>query len=672
MIGHFKALLQNLVESPNRSISQVQMLTEAERWQLLVGWNQTARLFSEEASLNEIFEPQVERSPEAVALVYGDSRLTYRELNVRANQLAHYLGKTGVGPDVLVGICMERSIEMVVSVFGVLKSGGAYVPLDPGYPTDRLNFMLADARAPILITQESLSINLPAPGTRKLCIDREWPIIAQESGENICVDLSPDNLAYVIYTSGSTGKPKGTALPHRALVNLIEWQESTHLAGVNTLQFASLSFDVSFQEIFASACSGGTLYIVSESLRTDIEGLARYLIEEKIEKMISPVVVAQLLADYYCDDENPFPNLKEVAATGEKLQITLSMLKLFRRLKHCVLLNHYGPSETHVVTEYDLGNDPDRWQVNPSIGQPIANIQIYILDRYMNPAPVGVPGDLYIGGVGLARGYLNRPDMTAEKFIPNPFSESGEGMYKSGDVARYLSDGNIEFLGRSDFQMKVRGFRIEPGEIEATLLQHESISEVLVTGYKDALGNASLIAYFVAARASSLRAADLRAFLCERIPEYMVPSHFIMLEVFPLNTNGKIDRHALPAPEAMLEFDSQFVAPRTAAEEIMAQIWSQVLRVERIGIYDNFFGLGGHSLRATQVMFRLREIFAVDLSVRIIFEMPTVEGLVTVINNAYGDSNVVDEIARAALKIEQLSPEEIRLLLSEESTSASD
>jgi amino acid adenylation domain-containing protein len=671
ILVHFQILLEGIVANCDRRLSDLPLLTEAERHQLLVEWNDTQTEYPANVCIHQLFEAQVEKTPNAVAVVFEDQQLTYAELNAKANQVAHHLQKLGVEPEVLVGICMERSLEMVVGLLGVLKAGGAYVPLDPAYPQERLEFMLADTRAPVLLTQAQLLEKLPEHKASVVCLDKDWEDIARESQENLASGVTVDNLAYTIYTSGSTGKPKGVSLSQRPLMNLLQWHYSSLDKGARTLQFASLSFDVSFYEIFATWGTGGILFIIPETLRVDVAALGRFLSEQAIEKAILPVVVLQQLAELVGEPgvaplhAGLFRNLREVTTTGEQLKITLPIIKLFKSLEGCSLYNYYGPSETHVVTAFSLGNNPDEWSPYPPIGIPIANTQIYLVDKQFNPVPIGVTGEVYIGGVSLARGYFNRPDLTAEKFIPNPFSNKpGDRLYKTGDLARYLPDGNIEYLGRIDHQVKLRGFRIELGEIEAVLSQHPAVWEVLVLDWEDEPGNKRLVAYVVSDPKSALTTDELRGFVEEKLPHYMVPSAFVLLEALPLTHNGKVDRQALPAPNPVQR--ELFVAPRTAAEEIVAGIWKQVLGIEQVGVGDNFFELGGHSLMTTQVISRLRQVFQVELPIRSLFDSPTVEGLVNSIAKVWGDREVVEEIARTLKEIEQISESEVQTILSEQ------
>ena len=631
LLGHYHTLLQGIVANPEQRLSDLPLLTAAEQHQLLVRWNDTQTDYPRDLCVHHLFEAQVESTPYATALVFDNQQLTYQELNAQANQLAHALIKRGVKPDVLVGICVTRSVEMVIGLLGILKAGGVYVPLDPMYPSDRLAFMLSDTQTPVLLTQQRLLEELPAHQAKVICLDSEWEVIAQESEENPISSTSAENLAYVIYTSGSTGTPKGVSMSHRPLCNLLWWQlhSSTHPRGTRTLQFASLNFDVSFQELFSTWYAGGTLVLIAEELQRDAVGLLHLLKNERVERLFLPFVALQQLAGAVAHHA-PVPTcLREVITAGEQLRITQQIVSFFSRLKDCQLYNQYGPSESHVVTAFNLTGPPEDWPTLPPLGRPIANTQIYLLDSHLHPVPAGIPGELYIGGVGLARGYLNHPKLTAEKFIPNPFSEDAEArLYKTGDLARYLPDGNIEFLGRLDHQVKIRGFRIELGEIETVLSQHTAVRENVVMAWEDSPGDKRLVAYLVPAVKPPPTVSELRSFLREKLPEYMVPSVFMFLDALPLTPNSKVDRRALPAPDQTRpELKEAFVPPRTPVEELIACIWAEVLGVKQVGAYDNFFELGGHSLLATQVISRMRDIFPVELPLRRIFETHTVAGI---------------------------------------------
>ena len=444
MLGHYQRLLEGIVADPGQPISQLPLLTEDERHQLLVEWNNTARDYPADRCVHQLFEERVERTPDAVALVFEDQELTYGELNARSNQLAHYLQSQGVGPETLVAICMERSVEMVVGVLGVLKAGGAYVPLDPAYPRERLAFMLEDSGAAVLVTQQNLTGRIPDHAVQTVYLDRDREVIAAERDSHLAVEVGGENLAYVIYTSGSTGRPKGVAMPHQPLVNLICWQiaSSTLRPGATTLQFAALSFDVSFQEMFATLCSGGTLSVITEEVRRDPEKLLRHLADASIERLFIPPVALQGLADCYSDYPNINLNIINVITAGERLEITQSVAALLAKLENGILCNQYGPTESHVVTEFAMNHLDRGRSVLPPIGRPIANAQIYLLDSHLQPVPVGVPGELYIGGVGLARGYWNRPELTAERFVANPLDDAPHArLYRTGDQCRWARTG---------------------------------------------------------------------------------------------------------------------------------------------------------------------------------------------------------------------------------------
>jgi amino acid adenylation domain-containing protein len=626
---HVRTLLEGIVADPSARISELPLLSQAERNQVLIEWNDTRTEFEQGVCAHQLFETQAERTPDAVAVALEDERLSYAELNARANKLAHHLRGLGVGAGDVAGIFMERSLEMIVGVVGALKAGAACLPLDPSLPHERLAFMLQDAGGPVVLSQQRLAMDLPETGARVVCLDSDWDDIARSSDENPRTSVTPESWIYVIYTSGSTGTPKGVCMPHRALVNLVGWHQTMPTKSARTMQFASLNFDISFEEIFSTLATGACLLLVKDSVRVDIPALGRFIDENRIERFHLPVLVLQKLAEEFFSKPKSLLTLREFMVGGEQLQITDDVVKLFARLKDCTLYNHYGPSETHVVTSFTLPHDPESWTVFPPLGRPIANTEIYLLDSHLHPVPVGVPGELYIGGACSAHGYLNRTSLTAERFIPHPFSgEPGARLYKTGDLARYQKDGNIEFIGRNDFQVKIRGMRIELGEIEATLTQHESVSKAVVTLRQDVSGGERrLVAHVIANPGCTIEARRLRDFLRGKLPEYMLPSAFVMLAAFPLTTSGKIDRLALPAPESNLETEKGYVAPRGALEEVLCTIFAEVLKLERIGVRDNFFDLGGHSLSATQIVSRVREAFRVELAVRKIFEQPTVEGL---------------------------------------------
>ena len=670
MAAHYQTLLENAVAGPTRRIHELELLTESELDELMVEWNNTTSEYPRDKSIHQMFEAQVERTPDAPAVLFDGEELTYGELNRRANHLAHYLGGLGVGPDVKVGICVERSLEMVVGVLGILKAGGAYVPLDPDYPEERLSFMLEDTSAPVLLTQERLLASLPGLAARVVCLDRDWPEIKRESADDVNTAVAPANLAYVIYTSGSTGRPKGVMMTQRSLVNLLWWQRhnGSTFGAARTLQFASLSFDVSFQEMFSTWFAGGTLILVPEQVRRDPESLVRFITDQGIERLYLPFVALQQLAEAASHGRELPHTLREVITAGEQLQITAQIASLFRQLKDCRLENQYGPSESHVVTALRLNESTAEWVSLPPIGRPVANTAIYILDEDLKPVPIGASGELYIGGDGIARGYLNRPELSSEKFIPDPYSQvAGARLYRTGDRARYIADGNIEFLGRMDHQVKVRGYRIELGEVETVLTEHPSVAESVVVVREDESGDKRLVAYLIAVEAEEVSTSELRGYLKERLPEYMVPSAYVVLEALPLTPSGKVDRRALQAQDLLRpELAEPYTAPRSSVEEVVAGIWRSVLGVERVGVHDSFFELGGHSLLATQVVSRVRGALQVELPLRKLFEEPTVAGLVTEVVNLWGDPETVEEIARTFRELEELSEDEVKMMLSEQ------
>src|SRR5215217_4230891 len=629
MAQHLQTLLEGIVGDPSARISELPLLTETEKRQLLIEWNDTSAEYDQCLCAHQLFEAQVERTPEAVAVTLENERLSYRELNTRANKLAHHLRGLGVVTGDVVSIFMERSLEMIVGIIGTLKAGAACLPLDPSNPSVRLAFMLRDAGGPVVLSQRRLAAHLPETRARVVCLDQDWDEIARNSDDDPKTFVTPENWIYVIYTSGSTGTPKAVCMPHRALVNLVGWHLMAPTISAQTMQFASLNFDISFEEIFSTLAAGACLFLVRDSVRVDIPALGGFIDENRIERFHLPVLVLQKLAEEFFDKPQTLLNLRELMVGGEQLQITSDIVKLFARLKDCTLYNHYGPSETHVVTSFTLPPDSKTWPVLPPLGRPIANTEMYLLDPHFHPVPRGVPGELYLGGACLAHGYLNRSVLTAERFIPHPFSgEPGARLYKTGDLARYQKDGNIEFIGRNDFQVKIRGKRIELGEIEVTLTQHESVSDAVVTLHHDSAGaEKRLVAHVVFNPGCTIETRQLRDHLRGKLPEYMLPSAFVTLPAFPLTTSGKIDRLALPAPERNFETEAGYSAPRDALEEVLSTIFAEVLKLERIGIRDNFFELGGHSLSATQIISRVREAFQMELPVRKIFEHPTVEGL---------------------------------------------
>ncbi|MDZ8136614.1 MAG: amino acid adenylation domain-containing protein [Nostoc sp. DedQUE04] len=630
MLGHFQTLLGSIVSDPEQRITDLQLLTPSEIQQLLVEWNNTKTEYPQDKCIHQLFEEQVEKTPDAVAVVFEDQQLTYQELNNRANQLGHYLRSLGVKPEVLVGICIERSPLMVVAVLGILKAGGAYLPLDPAHPKERLAFILEDTQSPVLLTQQRLIEKLQTDNTKVICLDSNWKKIAQESSENPVCKTDAANLAYVIYTSGSTGKPKGTLIPHQGLLNYLSWatQAYTVEQGKGTTVHSSLAFDLTITSLFTPLLVGRQVELIPED--QSIESLGNALRQESNLSLVKITPAELLLLSGQLSSKEVAGITRAFIIGGENLLTeSISFWKAFA--PDTMLVNEYGPTETVVgCCIYRVPQDEIESSSVP-IGQPIANTQLHVLDQCYQPVPIGVLGELYIGGAGLARGYLNRPELTAVKFIPHLFShEPGARLYKTGDLARYRSDGNLEFLGRIDHQVKVRGYRIELGEIEGLLGQHPKIQEAVVLMREYIPKNQSLVAYFVTNTDTEITptTSELRNFLKEQLPEYMLPSVFVQLKALPLTTNGKVDRRALPVPDGdRPELEAVFVAPRSEMERAIAAVWQEVLNLEKVGVNDSFFDLGGHSLLMVQVNSRLQEVLQRNLSVVTMFQNPTINSL---------------------------------------------
>lgn len=620
LCSHFEMLLESIVKAPDRALSEFQILTPAEQHRLLVEWNETAIDRSFMPLVHEQFELQAAGTPNAVAISFGTEQLTYSELNARANQLAHALRRLGVGADVLVGLMTERSLDMIVGLLGILKAGGAYLPLDPHYPGERLAYMLENSAAPVLLTQQHLAKDLPAHEAEVLCLDSEWQSrIAPESTENLATINFVEHLAFTIYTSGSTGRPKGVQLSQGALVNLVAgMQQQLQLTSQDVwLAVTSLSFDIATLEFCLPLLLGARVVLVTRKIAADGAALSEWLRESNATMMQATPASWRMLVAAGWTGNGPL----KILCGGEALKAEL----VERLLEYCRgggVWNGYGPTETTIYSLVSVVEDPARI----TVGRPVSNTEAYVLDAYQQPVPTGVVGELYLGGEGLARGYLKLPALTAERFIPNPFSaEGGERLYRTGDVVRYLEDGAIEYVGRNDHQVKVRGYRIELAEIESVLTQHPGVLQSVVMAREAAAGDVRLAAYVIPAETLACPSqTELRDFLSERLPGFMVPSTFMLMEAFPLTPNAKVDRKALPAPDwGQTGAQAAYVAPRTPFEEVLAGIWSQLLGIERIGIHDNFFGLGGHSLLATTFVSRLREVFQVELPLRRLFETPT-------------------------------------------------
>jgi amino acid adenylation domain-containing protein len=635
LFDHLHNLVESIVRQPDRRLSELKLLTEAEQQQLVVEWNQTAVDYGVPRAVHELVEAQVARTPEATAVVFEDEEVSYAELNQRANRVARHLQSLGVGPDVIVAVFMERSVELVVGLLGILKAGGGYLPLDPAYPSQRLQFMLADARPPVLLTQEPLLTALPAHEAQVVCLDApEWKSTLARDAENPAIEVSGLNLAYVIYTSGSTGKPKGVMISHRSICNHQLWmQRNLPLTEQdNVLQRTVLTFDASILELFSPLTDGARLVMARPGGQQDSSDLVEAMLEHDVTVLqVAPSMLTLLLSEPRLEECR---SLRRMGVGGEALPV--AQVKRFCQLLNAVVVNYYGPTET-TVQMLNFQCDPAEIERRSGgivpIGRPIANTTIYILDRKLCPVPVGVAGELHIGGIGLARGYLNHPELTAERFIPDPFSTTpGARLYKTGDLTRYCPNGEIEYLGRLDFQIKVRGLRIELEEIEAVLTEHEAVREAVVVAREDKPGDVRLVAYLVCRDKLSVTSGELRLHAGQKLPDYMVPSAFVMLDELPLSPNGKLDRRALPEPEWSSPDAKGYIAPRTATEEIVAGIWMEVLGAKQVSVHDNFFEIGGHSLLATQVISRVRQTFHVELLLRKVFEKPTVEGLAEIID----------------------------------------
>jgi len=622
MAGHFLVLLEGATARPEQAVSDLPWLTSGELQQLVLDWNRTEVTCAQDRCVHELFEDQVEKKPEAVALMNGDQRLTYKELNQKANQLAWQLIELGVGPEIPVGICVERSPEMVVAMLGVLKAGGAYLPLDPVYPSEHLSFTLQDAGVGALLTHTKWSANLLRAGLRVVLLDQ----LRHTAGTKTALEkphtaVSPDNVAYVIYTSGSTGKPKGISVTHGNLLNLVFWHQSKFgiTANDRATQLASPAFDASTWELWPYLTSGASVTIVSQSTRMDPEELQKFIISNGITVTFAPTPVAEELLRL------SWPTtlaLRLLLTGGDRLRTPPARVLQF------TLSNNYGPTENTVVATSGPIDPLEKNHCDPAIGRPISNVQAYVLDPQYRPVPIGIPGELYLGGANLTRGY-QRPHLTAERFVPNPFrTENGARMYATGDLVRYRADGNLEFLGRIDQQVKIRGFRIELGEIEKVLAGHAMLRDAVVIAAEDAPGDQRLVAYIVPRTSQEPSSEELRRFIRTKLPDYMVPSYFVKLKSLPLTSNQKLDRSALPPPERMAAgANRSYVPPKTAIEEFLVDVWAKVLKVDQVSVQDDFFELGGHSLLATQVLSRIRSILKVDVPLQKLFEAPNVEEL---------------------------------------------
>jgi amino acid adenylation domain-containing protein len=632
-MSEFETLLLGIIANPEQLIAKLPLLNTAARQQLLGDWNATQADYPDTKCLHQLVEAQAQLTPAAVAVVYDGQQLTYSELDLQANQVANYLTGLGVQPETFVGICVERSLVMVVGLLGILKTGAAYVPIDPHYPLDRIEYMLTDAKINVLLTQQPLIQQLhqlPHQVQQLVCLDTDWAKISQAQANTPQVNLSPDNIAYVIYTSGSTGKPKGVEVLHQGVVNFLTsmQREPGITATDRLLSVTTLSFDIAVLEIFLPLTVGARVVLLSREDGMDGRKLAAMIEDAGITIMQATPSTWRLLLEAEWAGSKQL----KILSGGEAISRDLAHRLL---AKSAAVWNMYGPTETTIwSTVYQITGAEQQIP----IGKPIANTEIYILDAQLQPVPIGIPGELYIGGAGLARGYWHQPTLTEAKFIPDPFSRHpADRIYQTGDLARYLPDGKIECLGRADFQVKLRGFRIELGEIESLLCQHPTIAQATVIIREDLPGDRRLVAYLVA-NPQSLAApipSELRQFLQQKLPDYFLPAAMVVLPALPLTPNGKIDRKSLPAPDsASFQLQTSFVAPTTPTEITLAQIWIQVLRIEQVGINDDFFELGGHSLLATQVISRARQAFPIEIPLQSLFEQPTIAGLASRIDTS--------------------------------------
>ncbi|MEH1937182.1 MAG: amino acid adenylation domain-containing protein [Nostoc sp.] len=673
MIGHFQTLLAGMATNLQQDISQLSLLSATEEEEILLQESSQNIDSIHYKCIHSLFEEQVEKTPDAVALVYVDAQstasrsrsvsdrrrvkqhLTYRELNNRANQLAHYLQALGVKPEVRVGICIERSLEMIIGILAILKAGGAYIPLDPTYPTDRLAFMLEDVQTTILLTHNHLCDGLAIHNQTVVNLDSDWDIIAQHSEDNLHSEVNPENLAYIIYTSGSTGTPKGTEVPHRSIIGFMFGVDYIHLDAEQIwLQHSSIYWDALTLELWPPLLYGGRCVLYPGKIPTPGD-LSNIIQEQGVNTLFLTTALFNLMIDTM---PQGLSGVKQLLFGGESVSVP-HVRRALELLPGTQLIHAYGPSECTVFTCcYPIPQQLAQNVHSIPIGKPIGDRKVYLLDKDLHRVPIGVSGELYVGGASVGRGYLNQPTLTSEKFIPNPFAE-GDTLYKTGDLIRRLPDGNLEFLDRIDTQVKIRGFRIELGEIETVLNQHSSIKQVVVIARENEPGNKSLVAYLVA-KDNPPTPSSLRKFLKTKLPDYMIPIAFVFIEAFPLTPNGKINRRALPVPDTFqrnLEVD--FVAPSTPTQQELATIWAEVLKVKQVGIHDNFFELGGHSLLATQVISRLREAFSLDFCLRYLFENPTIAELAQKVITQQIEQAENDALAQILSEVDQLSEEEV-------------
>jgi len=669
MLGHYERLLEGIVDNPERRIDELPLLSEAEKHQLLVEWNQTKRDYPSDKCIHQLFEEQVTKTPKATAVVCGENRLSYRELNERANQLAYHLRALGVTANTLVALCLERSIDLVIAIYGVLKAGGAYLPVDPGYPQERLESMLQSVQASIAITQGAAELS-GSVQVQSMDLVNSRSVIEKQSKANPSHLSQPSDLIYVIFTSGSTGRPKGAGVYHQGFTNLVDWYTRSFeiTEKDKALVISSPSFDLTQKNFFGPLIRGGELHLIAGA-EYDPATINRIVAEQKITLInCTPSAFYPLVEQAEQSGYQELTSLREVFLGGEP--ILLPRLRRWLQSESCQseIVNTYGPTEcTDICAYYRL----DRHNMGACsfvpLGQPINNVALVALDEHSHPCPIGVIGELCIAGDGVGAGYVNDAELTREKFVANLFEElSGEIIYKTGDLVRYLSDGNLEYLGRRDYQVKIRGHRIELGEIEAVLIEHPAVREGVVLAREDNPGDQRLVAYAVVSPGMNISASELRGYLREKLPDYMVPTTLMFLESLPFSPNGKLDRKSLLAPDpTRAELKETYIAPRTATEEVLAGIWAEMLKVEQVGVHDDFFDLGGHSLLAVQIVSRIRGAFSIEFPLRSLFEMPTIAEIAAMIEQNHAKQASDPELAQILREVEAMTEEEAQKIVAE-------
>ena len=652
MLKHFETLLRAIADNPQQNINAIQLLDKAERSKQLEQYSGITESYSD-LPVHKLIEQQIVRTPDAVALEAADEQLSYAELNTRANLLAHAIVDSGVMPGDAVAVCVGREVNMAIAALAAIKAGANYIPLDPEYPAERLRQMLADCSPKCLLSTAGISAELPQHDAEPILLDQFDFLTGNKN--NLGLQLEQNAPLYTIYTSGSTGKPKGVTLPQATMSNLINWQSADLRLGkpARTLQFAPSSFDVNVQELFTTWASGGTLVLINADTRRDIPALAQFIAEQKIQRMYLPFAALRPLAEELASQTNLSLDLIDVITAGEQLQVTPALRELFTKLPECRLHNQYGPSETHVVTALTLDANPANWPALPSIGTAVANCKTYILDATLQPAPLGAAGELCLGGTQVALGYLGQPELTAENFVADPFVSGGR-LYRTGDQARFAANGEIEFLGRIDDQVKFRGFRIEPGEIAAKLSEHPTVQQAVVLLRQDIPGNPQLTGYVIGTNSDDQNAV-LKQYLKQSLPDYMIPAAIVSLTAFPLTPSGKLNTRQLPAPDLSSILGESYVAPTNTAETVLCDIWADILGLDRVGINDDFFSLGGHSLLATQLLSRMRDQLEINLPLKYLFRYPTPKELGQIISALQATTGTTDSTSSEGTDAEEFS-----------------